>query len=432
MSSPVAAPARLRHDYDYLAALTPGVLNSARLLAELMPADETQARAALAPRLDILRGQMLASPFWLRRMIDHGLAPRDLRTLDDLLHFPATSRADLRDFGPEMPELDPSSEAARQSVLVKSSGSSGEPVGVFKDLADCVHMWAVLRFWLGALGLALPDQPRVTLLCALPGGLEYESRLPTLNNGWLVRISTVRQNPLARLIASDPQVLFTDPAGLHWLAGQAQAPRPKLILTSAQHCPEDLRQLLAQRTGAIVLDYYSTTETGAIAWRCPRDPSQWHVLTPEIWVEQVQQELVVTRLRQSLLPIVRYRTGDAGRVCFGRCQCGRTGWSITDFTGRRACWFSAPNGGKADAWQLAWLFKYHNLSDFRLTQQGAQSFQLELAGDCTELSALLAKLQGALRNMGWPEPQIDAIRVARIDQRGDKPEPFRCTRAPAP
>ncbi len=426
MNSPVAAPARLRHDYDYLAALTPGVIHSARLLAQPVPVGEAQARAALAPRLEILRRQMLASPFWLRRLIDHGLAPADLRTLDDLQHFPATSRADLRDFGPEMPVLDPSSEAARQSVLVKSSGSSGEPVGVFKDLADCVHMWAVLRFWLNAQGLEVPDQPRVTLLCALPGGLEYESRLPALNHGWLVRISTVRQNPLMRLMASNPQVLFTDPAGLHWLAGQSQTPRPNLILTSAQHCPDDLRQLLAQRTGAVVLDYYSTTETGAIAWRCPRDPAQWHILAPEVWVETVQGELVVTRLRQSLLPIVRYRTGDAGRVCFGRCQCGRNGWSITEFIGRRACWFSAPNGGKADAWQLAWLFKYHNLSDFRLTQQGAQNFQLEFAGDGTELTALLAKLQGALRNMGWPQAQIDATGVARIDQRGDKPEPFRC------
>lgn len=429
MNAPVAAPARLRHDYDNLRALNPGVLESARLLAEPLPDDEAKARAALAPRLEILRAQMLGSPLWLRRLMQHGLSPRDLRELADLRHFPAMTRADLRDFAADLPALDPSSEAARQCVLVKSSGSTGEPVGVLKDLPDSVHMWAVLRFWLAELGVKLPDQPRVALLCALPGGLEYQSRLPALNDGLLTRISTVRPDPLARLIAADPQVLFTDPAGLHWLNAQPSVPRPRMILTSAQHCPDELRSAIAARTGAVVVDYYSTTETGAIAWRCLREPANWHVLTPEVWVEPDRGELVVTRLRPSVLPLIRYRTGDCGTVAFGRCACGRAGWSIGNFQGRRACWFHAPNGGKADAWQLAWLFKYHNLSDFRLTQTGAQDFQLELAGDVTGQDDLVAKLGAALTNMGWPNPRVTATRVAAIPQRGDKPEPFR---APAP
>lgn len=428
MNAPVAAPARLRHDYDYLRGLLPGVLESARLLAQPLPADETRARASLAPRLAILRGQMPASPFWLRRLMECGLSPHDLRDLADLRHFPAMTRAELRDAGANLPALDPSSEAARQCVLVRSSGSTGEPVGVLKDLPDSVHMWAVLRFWLEEQRIPLPDQPRVALLCALPGGLEYQSRLPALKDGHLTRISTVRPDPLPRLIAADPQVLFTDPAGLHWLTAQPELPKPRMILTSAQHCPDALRTEVAQRTGAVVLDYYSTTETGAIAWRCVRDPALWHVLTPEVWVEEDGGELMVTRLRPSVLPLIRYRTGDTGRVEFGRCACGRTGWSIGEFQGRRACWFHAPNGGKADAWQLAWLFKYHNLSDFRLTQTGAQDFQLELAGDVTGQDDLVAKLRAALTNMGWPNPRVTTTRVTGISQHGNKPEPFR-TRA---
>lgn len=425
MTAPVAAPARLRHDYDYLRACNPGVLESARLLAEPLPAAEATARAALAPRLDILRAQMLGSPLWLRRLIEQGLSPRDMRDLADLRHFPATTRADLRDSAADLPALDPSSEAARQCVLVKSSGSTGEPVGVLKDLPDSVHMWAVLRYWLAQHGIELPDQPRVALLCALPGGLEYQSRLPALNDGLLTRVSTVRPDPLARLISADPHVLFTDPAGLHWLNAQATLPRPRMVLTSAQHCPDELRNAISERTGAFVVDYYSTTETGAIAWRCPRDPAHWHVLTPEVWVEEDRGELVVTRLRSSVLPLIRYRPGDTGHVSFGTCACGRVGWSISSFQGRRACWFVAPNGGKSDAWQLAWLFKYHNLTDFRLTQTGAQEFQLELAGDVTAQDDLVAKLRAALTSMGWSNPRVTATRVAGITQHGNKPEPFR-------
>ncbi|MCC6464532.1 MAG: coenzyme synthetase, partial [Planctomycetes bacterium] len=368
MDRPLAAPARIRHDYDALRAFVPQVLASARALAQPLPAVEAAAKAALAPRLALVRNQLLGSPYYLARLRPLGLAPGDLQTLDDLGHFPALSRAEFAAAARDLPALDPGSDAARQAVWVRSSGSTGEPADVLKDPFDTLHMWAVLRFWMGALGLPLPTAPRVVLLCALPGGLEYTSRLPALDDGLLTRISTAREEPLPRLLQAQPHILFTDPAGLHWLAAQPQLPRPLLALSSAQHLPQALRDETASRMGCPVLDYYSTSETGAVAWRCPSEPANWHTLTPEIWVESLDGELLVTRLRESVLPIVRYRTGDSGTVAFGPCACGRTGFRISGLGGRRACLFCTPDGRSVDAWALAWLFKYYDLGDFRLSQ----------------------------------------------------------------
>jgi phenylacetate-CoA ligase len=423
-AQPVAVPARLRHDYDALRAWLPRVDESVAALSVPLPASEAAARAALAPRFEILRRQMLGSPWWLDTLRAQGLSPRDLQTLDDLRGFPTLARSELRRQAHALPCFDPASDEARQVVLIRSSGSTGEPVEVLKDTYDTLHMWAVLRFWLHALALPLPDQPRVALLCALPGGLEYSSRLPALNDGLLTRVSTVRERPLQRLLQADPQLLFSDPAGFHWLLAQPQAPRPLLALSSAQYLAPQIRAEVETRLGCPVLDYYSTSETGAIAWRCPQAPDNWHVLTPEVWVEQLEGELVVTRLRDSVLPVIRYRTGDRGEVRFGRCACGRVGFSITGFHGRRACNFVAPNGGMADAWTLAWIFKYHDLEDFRLTQTGVSEFELEVAGEA-EVSALLDKLQRALAHMGWPQPRVKLLRVDAITKQGAKPEPFR-------
>src|SRR6185369_1121295 len=103
-------------------------------------------------------------------------------------------------------------------------------------------------------------------------------------------------------------------------------------------------------------------------------------LLPEVWVEAVEGELVVTRLRPSVLPVLRYRTGDAGEVRADACACGYHGLTITGLTGRSACLFHRPDGVEVDAWRLAVVLKYSRLRGFRLTQDGPESFRLEVAG----------------------------------------------------
>ena len=59
--------------------------------------------------------------------------------------------------------------------------------------------------------------------------------LPLLGDGALHRISLARARPLERLRRARPDVLFSDPAGLHWLAPPPEPPRPLLLRSSAVH-----------------------------------------------------------------------------------------------------------------------------------------------------------------------------------------------------
>ena len=408
----------LRH-----AGLVPSLRKAARDLARFARMkDAARADAALEPRFAALRAALWRSPYCRESLRRASLAPADLRGLGDLVHFPLLDRETLRVRFDDLPALGPG--AGKGGLLVeRSSGTTGLPVPVLKDEGDTVHMWALLRFWLRWAGERLPSRPRVALVCPLSHGVEYETPLPALASGRLARVSLARPNPAGRLRAFSPHVVFTDPGGLHWLAGQARMPRrPRLVLSSALHLSPHLRRRAEAALGVPILNYYSTSETGPVAWECLAAPGRFHVLRPDVWVESVGGEIVVTRLRESVLPLLRYRTGDRGEVRPEACSCGYHGHSIVAFAGRRACRFAMPSGGEVDAWQLAWVFRHHPLDAFRLSQTGEDAFRLETVGD--RGVALGASLRAALRALGWSAPRLEVRRVRAEDLAGTKPEPF--------
>jgi hypothetical protein len=126
----------------------------------------------------------------------------------------------------------------------------------------------------------------------------------------------------------------------------------------------------------------------------------------------VDGELAVTRLRDSPLPLLRYRTGDSGEVVDGACSCGARGRSIVGFAGRRVCPFRTPEGREVDAWGLCWLFKDIPLVRFQLAQIGPESFALRLDPGISMDPALLAlRLRRALARMGFPNPRLTVARA---------------------
>jgi phenylacetate-coenzyme A ligase PaaK-like adenylate-forming protein len=381
--------------------------------------DAGRITTALETRLGPLRQALWRSPFYRSALRRRGLSPNDLRRLADLSSFPLLGRDTLGAAFEQLPTLGPVN--LDRLLVERSSGTTGRPVPVLKDEYDTVHMWAVVDFWLRWHAREVPARPRVALLCSLPHGVEYQTPLPAFHGGTLARISLARPGPAARLRAFRPHVLFTDPAGLHWLTSRGAWPRPRIALSSALHLSSDLRRRAETALGAPVVNYYSLSETGPVAWECGVDGGRFHVLHPDVWVESVAGELVVTRLRQSVVPLLRYRTGDAGDVVDEACGCGYRGQSILGFRGRRACAFRTPGGDTVDAWRLAWVFRHHPLDGFRLTQEAPSAFLLETAGGAAD--ELLPRLVASLRSLGWSEAAIE-VRPLTRPASGAKPEPF--------
>ncbi|RYZ65996.1 MAG: hypothetical protein EOP05_19795, partial [Proteobacteria bacterium] len=294
--------------------------------------------------------------------------------------LPILTRDKLKVFWRDLCSSQALKRAAGKFIKVTSSGTTGEPVTVIKDDYDCVHMWTVLKYWFEVAGLERPHSTRCLLLDGLPNQIERSSRIPLLENGLFERINVRAGNAVARIHSFSPHVIFTDPSGLQWLNDYAELLKiqPRMLLSSAQHLPLLLLESVSKSFGAVVFDYYATTETGPIAWRCLKEPGHWHVLESEHWFEIDRGSLVVTRKRQSLFPLVRYRTGDSAEFGAEFCACGRSGKMLKNFEGREACVFVREDGSKLDAWALSPLLKYRIQNRFQLTQLECSKFLLSV------------------------------------------------------
>lgn len=107
--------------------------------------------------------------------------------------------------------------------------------------------------------------------------------------------------------------------------------------------------------GVIISNVYGSTETGIIALMCPH--RHLHIITNNVYVEIINNdntnkngEILVTSLKNSVMPFLRYNLGDIGSIDTNKCTCGcvlpvidikagRIGQNITLSNGeKKACY----------------------------------------------------------------------------------------------
>jgi phenylacetate-coenzyme A ligase PaaK-like adenylate-forming protein len=159
---------------------------------------------------------------------------------------------------------------------------------------------------------------------------------------------------------------------------------------------------LERTYGARVIDWYSLTETGPIAASVPGEPGH-EVLSHDVFVEALSDdgtrvadgaigELAVTCGRNPLLPLVRYRTGDHGRVVRAARQDGTVAARILDLDGRRPVVYRDADGRPVASVDLtralraAAVFAHHEIAQ---ATDGALSIRVrEAPGFAVDAAAL--------------------------------------------
>ena len=90
------------------------------------------------------------------------------------------------------------------------------------------------------------------------------------------------------------------------------------VLTDAQ------RDLMQQAFGCKVFNQYGCREVPNIAWECRH--GNMHVFADLVVLESEHidgdDQLIVTSLTNRLMPFIRYKLGDSGRLLDGECACG--------------------------------------------------------------------------------------------------------------
>lgn len=303
-----------------------------------------------------------------RRLIRY----RGMTGLERLEDFPTVSRTDLVDdlagFVPLDADLD-------RMLHGTSSGSTGAALLIPDDVEEVARGFHLLADLVRGAGVDWqPDAGRFALV-----NLVHQSQAFT----YLSLVSSFSHRPMARLnlhpsawrdagsrarflADADPQVISGHPTSLDELLSSdlLSAVRPLAVFSGAMALAAPLRARLEKAFGCPVFDVYGLHETRPIAVRT--DDGPFRVLDRRVHVEVLGPddrpvaegetgEIVVTAGENALLPLVRYRTGDVGRLV--ALPGGARG--IADLEGRAHVVFRASDGRAVPSVDLTQQLQAH-------------------------------------------------------------------------
>ncbi len=327
------------------------------------PALETQNRADWAAlQFRLLRRHLdlayRGSPYYRAAFDRAGLAPQRLRTLDDIRHFPFIDKRTVRERQEAMPPFgDLLAVAERDVVYISaSSGSTGVPTAspfTAADFDDWIDFEARL-FW--SSGLRPDDRYCHALNFSLFVGDPCVLGAQKLG-ALCIHAGTVPSERLLAILRQFKATAFWTTPSYAWHLGETAArdgldPRSDFAVRRIFVAGEpggsiaETRSRIEALWGAEVFDYYGLSDIfGACAGMCAaRDGLHWaedhilvEVLDPESGepvAEGERGELVLTTLRKTARPMIRFRTGDVVSVTTEPCRCGRTSLRLRGIHGR--------------------------------------------------------------------------------------------------
>jgi len=281
------------------------------------------------------------SPFYRGRFDEIGLDVDTIRCAEDLpgLGF-FTTASEL--------QSDPEAFLAvpRRDVMhvMATAGSTGTPKTTFYTARDWNGLVRKLEIGFILIGLGKKDVAQLLMCTETPGwmggallqaGLERRGCLSLpVGNG----LDPEEQLDLAKRHGTT--YLFGTAGALHRLTAEGNLLMDlsglgiKRIYVFAEPNSLEFRNFLRESWGAEVYDGYGMNEFGAgIAGECPAhnglhldmfilveviDPDSGEPVSPGEW-----GELVLTSLNREATPLIRYRSGDIGRLLPDeRCSCG--------------------------------------------------------------------------------------------------------------
>ncbi|MDR3762587.1 MAG: phenylacetate--CoA ligase [Acidobacteriota bacterium] len=277
-----------------------------------------------------------------QRMKELGLAPQDVRSLDDLARLPFTTKADLRDTYPFGLFASPMKDIVR---LHASSGTTGKPIVVAYTNED-IKVWSsVIVRAFAACGLHEGDIVQNAYGYGLfTGGLGVHYGAEALG-ATVIPISggnTERQIMLMKDFGVTA-ICCTPTYFLHLIdhAATMGVDLKSLPLRAgvfgAEPWTESMRQHIQAGSGVEAFDIFGLSEIIGPGVGCEchhhcglhifEDHFIVEIIDPESGLpvpDGTEGELVLTTLSKQAMPMLRYRTRDITMILPGRCACGRT------------------------------------------------------------------------------------------------------------
>jgi phenylacetate-CoA ligase len=386
----------------------------------------TRARAARASRVEALE--------WLLEHL------HDIPHYAEVLPDPLPELQEPEDVA-KLPILDKPTVRARFERLLpeqlpddvfwlSTSGTTGERQQVARSPAD---WWATQRAtWaLNPLVHAHAEDRYCRLTPPFCSGLECHvshADAAARTRGRRLLLSSgldIASWPAGRIVqtieemtAHEPGYLIVDPTYLAIVVERARMlhltlPRVRFVLTLFELCSALHRRAISEAFECPVFDTYGATEYGPIILQCER--GTYHVNPESVIVETDSPDargvgrMLVTTLRKTVMPLLRYDTGDLAIAGTSICDCP---WSETDslrsLEGRLVDCIADTRGQRITpgAVDRAIAPELDGVVTYCLVQRGTAAYQLELLPGRAFVAARVERADGALHELLGPGATI--------------------------
>jgi phenylacetate-CoA ligase len=292
-------------------------------------------------------------PHFRRKFDAADVKPEHLTSLDDLVLFPFTLKADLRDNYPFGMFAVPREEVLR---LHASSGTTGRPTVVGYTQAD-LDLWSALMARSLACAGARPGDVVHNAygyglftggLGAHYGAERLGCTVVPVSGGGTERQVTLLQDFGADVLCATPSYALNIAEVADAMGVDMRKLPVRCGAFGAEPWSEAMRRDLEARFGIKAVDIYGLSEIlgPGVACECNAGQNGLHGWEDHFLFEIVDPktlerlpigeagELVITTLSKEALPMIRYRTRDITTLTNEPCVCGRTHTRIMRVTGR--------------------------------------------------------------------------------------------------
>lgn len=360
--------------------------------------------------------------YWREVAGSVGFHPDHMSDLSDIEKLPLTSRALVKKFG--LRDLKAGNVPEERIRAAHTSGSTGEPLMFFQDTNELVERRLNILYGLGLHNTKM-IKPGVI------SGLDTHTYLDPLGYRFSAlesrgeRISVLY--PLLEQVS--PVVLFCTPSYLemfhYWLQRDGKSFSFKMIYCLGESITGAQRSRLAFAFHSEITSFYGTREIGQIAVECKI--GRYHLLPWSNYIEVVdptgasvqvgeEGEIVATSFHNFVMPFIRYRTGDRGRLLPPDCSC-RTFTPVLQLVGRKPVVVQTENGKTFSVSQLSTAIASQfsaSIIRFQLIQTKQDSFSFRFVPHFSYTVTVDRRLLGLLREIIGSRVDITLEKVEAI------------------
>ncbi|MDO4949988.1 MAG: phenylacetate--CoA ligase [Bacteroidales bacterium] len=291
-------------------------------------------------------------PFYRTKMQQLDLLPDDIRSIDDIVKLPFTTKQDLRDNYPF------GLRAAAPADVIRvhaSTGTTGSPTIVPYTRRD-LSVWSeIVSRALTAYGVTRDDVFSVSYGYGLfTGGLGVHYGVENLGST-VIPASTGNTEKHLRLIhdlnitgiACTPSYALYLAETMTKLGMTKNDVHLRIGAFGAEPWTENMRHEIEERLGVKAYNIYGLSEImgPGVSYECQEQDGSHvnedhfypEIINPDTLQPQplgTQGELVFTTLTKEGMPLLRYRTKDLCALFPGTCPCGRTSVRMGRIMGR--------------------------------------------------------------------------------------------------